>query len=409
MQFRQPSFDQARDPLAHVYLGSARNYDTYLRGEYGHNYMERRGEWDSHYHELRRAFEEAVSYVQDHGVPRKHMNIAIIGPGFNPVGKDIDSDIIRQDLQQIKTLVLMDFSTAVIRSALDDLMQQKVPHEKMLGMQFDVTNGLSTAYYSYIMQKFQAVQTEEQMSRVTEEIEKVEMEELAQILARIEMNPDLARNKPDYLLEGGENDSRQLNLTLDHGEKKLPIHLWFAPMVTNGTGANAEDIIWETYKSVTADETDGISDSGEFFPDRQKMFRRIFKLISGYNDQVNRMFITRLLSDNPDSVLFTVNDISTQFANEVGTLPRITNKLSDDLEVHNIHMRVDDKHSWVWKDEPEHSHEVKVIRFLKSKETAKEVGDSGVNLAQISGNQHQILRKDEPSDSDMEVPGHNAD
>ena len=121
------------------------------------------------------------------------------------------------------------------------------------------------------------------------------------------------------------------------------------------------------------------------------------------------MFITRLLSDNPDSVLFTVNDISTQFANEVGTLPRITNKLSDDLEVHNIHMRVDDKHSWVWKDEPEHSHEVKVIRFLKSKETAKEVGDSGVNLAQISGNQHQILRKDEPSDSDMEVPGHNAD
>ena len=222
MQFRQPSFDQARDPLAHVYLGSARNYDTYLRGEYGHNYMERRGEWDSHYHELRRAFEEAVSYVQDHGVPRKHMNIAIIGPGFNPVGKDIDSDIIRQDLQQIKTLVLMDFSTAVIRSALDDLMQHKVPHEKMLGMQFDVTNGLSTAYYSYIMQKFQAVQTEEQMSRVTEEIEKVEMEELAQILARIEMNPDLARNKPDYLLEGGENDSRQLNLTLDHGEKNCP-------------------------------------------------------------------------------------------------------------------------------------------------------------------------------------------
>ena len=77
-----------------MYQPTARNYDSYLTGEYETNYRERQVHWDYHYGEMRTVFMDQVCNVLENGFERSHMNVGILGPGMNPIGKDISETLL---------------------------------------------------------------------------------------------------------------------------------------------------------------------------------------------------------------------------------------------------------------------------------------------------------------------------
>lgn len=366
--------DQAIDPNMSLFNQASNDYFEYLKGEYNYNFTQMH-EWRNHFEHMRAEFNGAIMNMIESGVSREDMNIAILGPGMKPVGRDFGLTAQNHILPKIKNLVVVDFAAQVIQSAIDqirDKVQITYDGEKnsILGMQFDITDGLSTAYTRLIKDELASVETEHDMYDFAKKMDQMTIENLQDVLvdyfADITLEKEaegigknvLASLPPD--LVGGEiNKKRTLSLSVD--KEPLPVHCWYLPMVIAGTGAAAEHIIWDRVYEVTElNKSVENPDSEETRTDRQVMIANIHHLISNYNTIVAHKAITDILKDNPDTRVLAISDTSTVFGkdSDFGRHDRLdVPALRTALSREGIVMKTPDS-DWKWKDEPEHYHGV---------------------------------------------------
>lgn len=361
----RPTLDQARDPLAFVYQETALNYDAYLLGgEYEQNYDHLKESWDEHYGNMRGATEEAVLKVMEkRSLSRHQIGAAIIGLGPYPVGRDVDQNLAQSFLSRLRSLVVVDFSASVIRKGIDQLLAMQINHnnlfhrDRVYGMQFDITDGLSTGYNLFIRDQLVDVQEEELLSRIVETWDKVGEDELDDRLQAYEAGQQVGRKEPEVLLRGGRNDRRNFKLSVD--KEPMPLDVIVANEVLTATGAAAEDHIWEVFNFVTRKSDERAPLNDDTFTARKDLYRRINEFIARYNTEVYCNIVPRILQDNPQARLLATCDVATQH-NTFGRVWRL-NELAVQDVLTRKGIETDVVREWNWKDEPEHHHPVWVF------------------------------------------------
>lgn len=376
--------DQARDRTAFFFESTAHQYEDYLEDEYSQNKTKHPIEWENHYRQMRKAFIASVLYLmQEKGMKQKDMNVGIVGPGFDPVTCELDEHVCDFHLSEFRSIVVIDFSQRIVRSAMDALIKAEVPSEKIFGMQFDITNGLSTIYNKHLAEGLSGVEDEEQLFRFTEQFENFNIDLLRGRLLEEQKRAESQSVKPitETLIGGGVNDRRTMKLTVD-GEA-LPLHLVSYPMVFAGTGAAAEDRFWTTYKEAMShseyqrSDEKGVDDA--ILASRREMFERVFNLIATFNTDITVKALRRVLEDNPDAMVTAVTDISTICKEPRDTFPRLNvNELQTQLacpsDTDGVQIRTSiPRGEWTWADEPEHSHGIKGFEFVVDKGVSKQV------------------------------------
>lgn len=359
--------DQAHDLLAFYFEGTAEGYDRYLQGEYNLNRESHRLSWDNHYASMRGELLTGIKQViENTGVKRGELNLALVGPGFRPTQCEIDRRFVEEQLVDFNSVVLIDFSQRVLVSAAEDLIKAGISPAKIFKMQFDITNGMSTVYKNFIRTMFSEVDTEEKLGRVAETCEEFDVDSLRDRLSEERERAEDSVIKPTTTTEigGGPNKDRRIELSIE-GES-LPLHLISYQMVLAGTGASAEDLIWTVYNDTV--KSGECPDSEEVRLDRKKMFRRLHKLICDYNTEIAATTIDRFIVDNPNALVMAVTDTSTISEEHKDDFDRIDRKkLQKKLEVINPQIEMSTpRHSWNWKDEDEHSHDVRAFEFRLS-------------------------------------------
>jgi hypothetical protein len=361
--------DQARDPIANYFGATAGAYEAYLREEYNENFGSRRDEWGEHYRGLRRAFGNSVAHLmEDKGIKRKEMNIAVIGPGIEPVGRDFNIFMVDHYLRELNKIVVIDFIPGVVRSAIKSLMRSKIPSHLMYGVQYDITDGLSTAYRQYIFEALasQKSDSEDDFSdMIAEKICTFDIEEIKKrrMLGMYEGPGLLNITTREEPLAGGWNEGRSLAFTVN--KNPLPLHMISLQMVLAGTGAEAEGALWGRFFDVTASDP---NPSFDLKMRRRTIYTQIHQMITLYNTTISKSIISKLLNDNPDASVLAVTDISTIHAKpRFGRMPRLdVTELERALAEQNILTTVSSIQPWVWNDEPEHSHQVEAIVFERA-------------------------------------------
>src|SRR3989344_4121015 len=212
--FSNHHLDQAVDHYAFLIDPTAKEYEAYLEGEYKHNMKERWASWKDHYLRMREAFRDCLmTVIEERNLYRRDMNVAIIGPGFSPIGHDFGEDDVGPILRRLNSIVLCDISQRVCTSARDEFIAAAVPPPMIHAMQYDITNGLSTVCKQVIGAKLAGIGTEEKLSAFTDHLEGLEVGELEnQILDETAKIPHIRRPS---LLEGGENVERTWKLTVE--------------------------------------------------------------------------------------------------------------------------------------------------------------------------------------------------
>lgn len=363
--------NEARDEWALIFDSTAQLYEEYLDGEYKGNFNSRKDQWKAHYERMQDSFRDCIwSVVEKKGIPRKDLNVGVVGPGLHPIGCDFDRSIMRDIFDRVNKVVIIDFSQKVVRSAMDELIEGGIPHHKVLGMQFDVSKALSTVYHQFLEEKLEGITTEEELSRLTEELEKVEMQEFEERRSiAIEKASEIVR-KSEPLIDGGKNELRSLELTLGPDKIPLPLHVVSYQMVLAGTGASAEDLFWNRFKEVTSDQNRGAKqESVETMREREAMHGRIYKLIARFNTHIATLALREMLQANPQASALSVMDVSTNYYDEPrASFPRLQpHELEEALanptngwpKISSTGSRA----NWDWKDEPEHFHPVHAYEF----------------------------------------------
>lgn len=364
--------DQARDPYARYFAQTASTYDAYQLNEYDEHYRTRQDFWRPHYSEMQDAFVEHTMHVLESDVrkTRSAINLAIIGPGLDPMNRDFNHTVLRTCLQKVSHIVVIDFSSLVTRTAMRSLIQSDIPERRVFGMQYDITNGLSTAYQHFIHETLQHVTNENELERATiafeqmtiEELDRRVLEELQQLGAEKE-DPLLPGDVTDEPPPGGMNRGRSLSLSMK--KVKLPLDVVSLQMVLAATGAAAEAEIWSRYQEITSSTPDrGARPPGKETEDtRYKMFERIHRMIARFNTATAERIIHQILQDNEDAKVLAITDISTHYEAEAlrTGLPRLdVDELRDKLAQGDITVRVTSS-GWDWRDEPDHYHHVVAI------------------------------------------------
>ncbi|MEK7218283.1 MAG: hypothetical protein AAB728_02355 [Patescibacteria group bacterium] len=362
--------DQAIDPLRRLTQRTVVTYDKYLREEWNQNRRNERlrSSWDQHYRWMDESLAETIYTLgEERNLKRGEINLALVGPGFSPVCNEISQRTVNLCLSQLRSIVVIDFSQSVVRSAIRNLVEAGVPEERLYGMEYDVTNGISTAYGYYIEQLLREIHTEDQFIEMTKGLAATDMEWLkGQFLAttmRMEEQGLIA--PPEQLLGGGDNQSRTLRLTV--GGQPLPLHLASYQMVVAGTGAADEAEIWERLREVTSDPSRGARPSGpETDAARWQAYRRIHKFIAMYNTEVAVLTVGAMVNDNPDVTVKLFTDVSTVYRSPAyGEM----NRLNLDTFEHRLEedgIRTAKTPGDKWDDDPNHSHlvyEIECKRF----------------------------------------------
>ncbi len=354
--------DQAIDPFRRLTERAVRSYDQYLRQDWTENRETFRDSWNAHYRWMDDALACAILDVgEEQNLKRREMNLALVGPGFHPVGNEISENTAKQLLAHLRSIVVIDFSQAVVVSAMRNLMEAGVPSEKLFGMQYDITNCMSTVYGVYIEKLMREVATEEQFSAMVAKLGETDIEWLKKQLVTFlgEMGDQGQVALPEMLLAGGQNETRTLRLTVQ--DEPLPIHLASYQMVVAGTGAAAEADLWERFGEVTSDSERVANQSGQQTETgRWKMYRQIHNFIAQYNTAMAALTVTKMIEDNrypnSDAVVKLLTDVSTVYEQpSFSEMDRLhLHRFDRCLEERGI--RVDMRPGDKWKDQPEHSH-----------------------------------------------------
>ncbi|MBM3231717.1 hypothetical protein FJZ28_05365, partial [Candidatus Peregrinibacteria bacterium] len=261
--------NQALEKSTLMILGTADEYKNYLDHEYESNYIARKANWDRHYEEMRTAYRGHLFSVTGRGMPLKDMNIAILGPGLRPVGRDLGLTEQRVVLPEVNSVVIGDFSAWVVSEAYKQLHDEvNLRGTPVYPMQIDLTDMGSTAYSNMIRRLLDPLQDEDALEDVSKQLGSLTIDQLQMALdnERVQMVEksvkiiDELRGRmavPECFREGGINQYHSFALSVGPQREPLPIHSWYIPMVLAGTGAAAEHKIWETFDAVTCDPNRG--------------------------------------------------------------------------------------------------------------------------------------------------------
>ena len=371
--------DQAIDPHAKFAQVTADQYDSYLRGEYDQNYNDRKPQWDEHYRNIERTFVDHILSQTERGIRRSDMGIAVVGPGFYPIGKEFGDIATNTVLQDLGRLVMVDFSAEVVRRSMENVRENVDELDLLYGMQFDLTDVYSTAYDRFISDRINSVHTEKDFYDMADEFDSLGRDDLRkrlnEVLGMVEQEKVEAEHYPlpDVLIGGQINQYRSLALT----SKGTPvdIHTWFMPMVLAGMGAAAEHRIWEHFHTITSDIERGAEiDCDQTKENRLIAKQKIYRLISQFNSIVATKAVRDILKYNPDSRVLAVTDTTTVLRGREkgGTFPRLDmHQMQVDLEntmydsVHSPINMITLPSRWRWKDEPDHGHDIAVVEFYR--------------------------------------------
>jgi len=319
--------DQAIDPRGMYIEGTALSYDAYLLerwGDFGKWYPE---SWDRMYEEADVQLQRLIrSMTETYGCRLKDICVAIIGPGFHPVGKELRRNTVRGTLRDLGAFIVVDFSQRVVQSAMADLLEAGMSARNMYGMQYDITQGYSTVFAEILQEYMKGVETEDAFDTATERLARLTFgdirERMIGIMAR--RGEEMQRGPSERLIGGGLNKERTLRPTVEG--QLLAAHTAFSSCLTAfGTSAPAEASIVERYREVTSDENRGARPPGEETEStRCEMIRRVYQAVNMFNTGVFTRHVEQVLTDNPDAVMNVVGDVSTIFDDlRIGEVPRV--------------------------------------------------------------------------------------
>lgn len=357
----QPIYlDQAIDPMARLFNHSALKYDAYLESTYGHNAHQRVQQWQDHFHEMHKRTTGFLWNYTETRKKRKDTHMVLVGPGFQPTVTDFGQNLQETYLRHVGTLTVLDYSTQVVSAAMRDVQQNTRNHAgRLFGMQFDITNGFSTAYSALLQKSFGASydfasfqhEAKQLADLSIEELQKRLSNELSDLSLALLSKDEEVTKSPIELIAGGVNGRRSLHLTVN--SEYIQPDIFYMPMVIAGTGAAAErEYIWSRFEDM--------SDSGVVTSDaeKQEFYANIHQLIANYNTIIAVIAFRKILSDNPEASIFAVSDNSTVMHNNDATHPRLhTEELRKLLRTANISFVTTGK-NWYWHDEPTHCHGV---------------------------------------------------
>ena len=360
--------DQAHDRMAFFFEDTASKYDSYQRGEYLTNRVKHAESWNNHYDHMRQELLRGIkTVIEERDVKRSELNMAIVGSGFNPVECELDKRFIAEQLEDFRSIVLIDFSQTVLAEAAQNLEAAGIPKGRILKMQYDITNGMSTVYEKFIQQMMEKTAMTSmwglnELNLVAEQIAQVSIDDLRSRLAREKELAEQQSVRPmtQSLIGGGENKDRTLALSVE-GEP-LSLDLIAYQMVLAGTGASAEDLFWSTYNEALQ----RVGETSAPTEQQRQIFERIFTLISRFNTEISITSIRDMLRDNPNAYVTAVTDFSTISKTQDHTFERLDRKtMESGLRRDQIHTYAPTD-PWVWNDEAEHGHEVRNLIFTKS-------------------------------------------
>lgn len=372
MSTHRPELDQANDPLAQFYRGTAETYHSYMQREYDVNYRNRAEEWDKHYGNMESVFNECfIRLINGRARTREDLNVVLVGPGMEPVNHDYKANTIVQNwLRHVKRIVVKDFDPLAVRSAMSNLssgnrpQDEKVEPHKVYGMQYDLTRGLSTGYQRFISKSLDKVSNEDQLSLVATEFDMDEEALRDRLEHEITVHRmEMLQNPPPpmvNMLPGGENIAGLPKLSIEG--KPIDTDLWLVPMVLSGTGAAAEDQLWDVFNGFTGAQLPDNFREIILQPDqklqlqRERTQRNIHRLISRYNTMVSKKAIQDILTNNPRAQVLVITDVSTKWHASHEKYSRLyMDELREALDSVGIYMKPL-SYGWDWNDEPEHSH-----------------------------------------------------
>ncbi|MDD5623375.1 MAG: hypothetical protein PHI23_01540 [Candidatus Peribacteraceae bacterium] len=375
--------DKPIDPLAVFFQDTADAYDRYLQhGEWGRNQRVHAKEWAKHYSWMDTAMAGGIiDFSQQQGIQLKDMNIGLIGPGFHPVGHDVSPQTVKVILSKIRRIVVIDFSLQVVRSAIRDLIEGGVSPEKIFGMQFDVTRGLSTMFQQQIAELLKRVETEQQFCDTVErEFLQVEIgtlqQRLGSVLRQLAENPT---TMPGDVV--GAKSAGELNISVHQGEP-VPLHYTAIPMVLTGTNAATEAQIWDRWREVTSEEGRvALPPGSRTERARREVFRQIHVMVAKINSEIAARVVTMVLNNNmtpqnPRPIVCAPTDFATSFNQPpFGMLWRLR---QDPFlwRVGELGGLATLQHPSIFSESPSHEHLVASIRVEPAPEVLEGEGES---------------------------------
>lgn len=386
-----PYLAQGIDKECKLYEHTADGYAHYLRGAYKRNSEALPAEWDSHFAQTRTELRRGIARVLPN-VPLDEMNMAIVGPGLKPIGRDFGLTEEKVYLPEMNSLVVADFSPEVVDVAINDIRSVTQEHTRLYPMQIDLTEGLSTAWAMLIERELTDIKTEDQLIEVAKNLDEMGAQKLRSELGRIigTLVYDRVGSPNDLVLPEpfrgcGINEDHSYKLSLTNGER-LYVHLWYLPMVIAGTGAAAEALIWETYANVVFASDNDLGppkDGDERDEARKDMVKRFYKVIARFNNMAAEKSISNILADNPESMVLAVSDVTTTLKKpkKMGALYRLNvPELAAALDDDGINLeQVGGDTNWTWKDEPgepgqDEGHQHGVNSFIATRKPSKNGG-----------------------------------
>lgn len=374
------SLDQGTDFNSAFYDRTVQQYNTYMEKEYRENYELLKEEWDKHYADMRLASECFLWRHTEKHQPCSKTTMAIVGPGFKPGERDYDARLAKACLSQLGAIILVDFSRAVNYSAYQSLMSIGIDRARLHTVQLDLTGGFSTLYRQYIEEKLKLVaDNEDSLAKVVAAIAGTDVfGELAQ--RRRQLQGEMQKGRAVSSI--GSDVRKELTNVFRHSLKftnegtLVPVDVFSLNMILAGTGAAADDAFWEKYQSArhTTDSTAGQPDQPRVLQ-RQKIITDYYKIIEQYNTEVAKHILRVILIAHPNTRIFAMSDFTTMYdtheitrgnppnTNPIGELLRIDlNRVKADLAPEGIEVSLSPNfQKWVWKDEPEHYHDVKTL------------------------------------------------
>lgn len=356
--------DQAADPLAPFYQQTATEYDAYQKMLYKENFERFRAGWERHYADMRRVtLSQLWDFTEMHAGGRGGTNMALMGPGFDVVNRDLNPLMVSTCISQLRSIIVIDFSVEVIRDALQCLLNANVDREKVHGIQYDITGGLSTVYAQWWDEQVRGVSTEEDLARVMDQLSETDV--VGELQGRLVDAITQARDGRLLTLEtlppnGSSNTNRSLRLTSQHEE--VPLDYVQTNMVMAGTGQTGEAKFFRKFQEA-ATSTDGLRGrppSEEILSGRRQTLEDAYRIMSGYNTHILVIGTEQILRDNPGAEVHHVTDVSTVYKDprlKVGSLSRLD--INDaKRKLRSLGINLNDITSWKWPDEADHSHSV---------------------------------------------------
>ncbi len=372
------------DPLSVLFEPTAADYDFYLReGEWGRNQLEHSDAWAEHYDRMNVIIAKRILQVsQEKGLNLNAMNVGLVGPGFQPVGHDISKQTANVILSELHRIIVIDFSLNAVRSAVLNLVQNGVSPDRVFGMQFDLTRGLSTMFRNRIGKILENVETEQEFYEAAmQQFPQVTVDalqlQLGQELLNVVENPV---RMPGNVV--GAKSAGNLRIKVNEGEL-VPLHFTVMPMVLAGTNASTEAHLYERWREVTSDESRGALHPGARRDRaRSDVYRKIHEMVAANNTEIAARIVARFLQDNttPDNrqpIICAITDIATSFNDpHYGIMPR--------LHPDQCSWRVGEmggnaviSHPHVFKESPDHEHIVAEVRVTRSPESIEQDSCSG--------------------------------